>query len=105
MNCQRITDRQIFQNQLSKLNPGAHDAVERMVSTIRRSRQAAREARQQGMTPDGVQRPKFDAEVQKSGGAQACSHIPCCLQPFPPFGCWWRSVSGLHSRLLRINTV
>ncbi len=68
MNCQRIMDRQIFQNQLSELNPGAYEAVERMVSTIRRNRQTAREARQRGMTPDGVQRPKFDAEVQKTGG-------------------------------------
>lgn len=68
MNCERIMDRQIFQDQLSELNPGAYEAVERMVSTIRRNRQAAREARQRGMTPDGVQRPKFDAEVQKTGG-------------------------------------
>lgn len=68
MNCRRTMDRQIFQDQLSDLNPGAHEAVERMVSTIRRTRTAAREARQRGMTPDGVQRPKFDAEVQKTGG-------------------------------------
>ena len=75
MNCERIMDRQIFQDQLSELNPGAFEAVERMVSTIRQNRQAAREARQRGMTPDGVQRPKFDAEVQKTGG----SKVPLCL--------------------------
>ena len=78
MNCQRIMDRPTFQDQLSELNPGAYEAVERMVSTIRRNREAARQARQRGMTPDGVQRPRFDAEVQKTGGPTvstlSCQH-------------------------------